>query len=678
MLQTAGGSGDAAKRVQFLLEVAYDARNGRAFDTLAKAIEDANKRIVASATATAKTVGGTFEKVAGSGWHEKHTKKVEQVVKSRDNFFAQSNKNIERDEKSLDKLLDGIWNKRQANASKAVEAMNRAQALRTKETIRDAQLLGAQFGSLKDSALGFGKAISFASLIGERDMGKLTDRLLGIEAVFGGLKYGANVLSGARGVAQSLSHLGSQGPASFGRSVAEATGSQALGAGAWRLASSGAGKTAITGIGAAGGMALAAAPYAAIGAGVAAAGGLASYAYQGMQGVPVEERGWSKFVKNIPGLDPDTAESGLFIGRGDFWRRKYGVDASDEAIEKASAKRKVFLTDRDRRETVARANTSDDILDMQRRSAIGLEIDAAQYDAVDTSANPEQRARAWRMSAIAGAPDRGLEESLRGLFGQQNVLGVAASKNQTDQNQNSLDQDYLYDKLSKTEESGDPQAKVKVEWDIVKAKREGESLVEQEGQIALKRKQVEMDIAQTKAAALRSAQAGAAAEYNSRSGAIESAAVAVGMMGRGEQANIARLYDKMEKGLPFTPRDATAAFAAGIPKLSEYARDSIGSQGELALGPQFAKEREAAGVIANKANVLGDEARSAESERDQIEKDTQPIREKIRGEATGILEDILDFMKEIRRDVQDEKSRNVASGDSQAYRSQAHQGISYG
>jgi hypothetical protein len=288
-----GNTDGVVKKVLFMLQVGYDQRNTGVFKTMSQAVEDHDKKTVNSARATVDKIAKMKEDAAERDKMRSATRLAQQLDregKERDKFWA-------GEARKLDQRIAGA---------------SREQSRAAKGAIRDAQAMGAQLTGLRDSALGFGKAMSYAGLIGEKDMTRLTDRLLMIETIFGGLQHGSDLISGARGLGRSIKGLAGAGPATIGRSIAEATGSAAAGNLAWKFGGSAVGGALAHGAGVlAGSPALAAGaaaiPLALIGGGISAyrmATGNTTHAgfdYTASSGLGL---GYQKFASNVPGFSP--------------------------------------------------------------------------------------------------------------------------------------------------------------------------------------------------------------------------------------------------------------------------------------------------------------------------------------------------------------------------------------
>ena len=171
--------------------------------------EQANCQVTtAQTTAKATTEAKQNIDMKYWSWYSKQSEQIDQG--NRRSCSPILLKNQAKDEDKLSKDLSKIWEKRQAE-------QKRIQEQGAKNFLRDASQLGSQLTGLRDSALGVGKALSYAGLIGEKDLLKLTDRLLEIEAIYGGIQHETELFRGALfSGANSAQYAGRHGPAGIG------------------------------------------------------------------------------------------------------------------------------------------------------------------------------------------------------------------------------------------------------------------------------------------------------------------------------------------------------------------------------------------------------------------------------------------------------------------------------
>ena len=178
-------NGGAARQIVFSMKLDYDARaSSSSLQAMNKAVTEQAKSQVTTAQKTAK-----------------------QVAEMHDKFFSTSRANQVKDEEKLTSSLMKIWERRHNEQRKLHERAAQA-------TTRDTQLLSAQLSGIRDSALGVAKAMAYASMIGEKDMKKLTSELLTVESAYGGVKHGLDVLRGVQGAGRTLQRMGQAGTVS--------------------------------------------------------------------------------------------------------------------------------------------------------------------------------------------------------------------------------------------------------------------------------------------------------------------------------------------------------------------------------------------------------------------------------------------------------------------------------
>jgi hypothetical protein len=529
-----GNTDGVVKKVLFLLQVGQDQRNTGVFKTMSQAVEDHDKKTVNSARATVDKIAKVREDAAEKEkmrWATRLSRQMDAESKERDRFWA-------GESRKMDQRIAGA---------------SREQSLAAKGALRDAQAMGAQLTGLRDSALGFGKAMSYAGLIGEKDMTKLTDRLLMIETIFGGLQHGSDLISGARGLGRSIKGLAGAGPATIGRSIAEATGSAAAGNLAWKAGSSALGGALAHGAGAlAGSPALAAGaaaiPLALLGGGISAyrmATGNTNHAgfdYTASSGLGL---GYQKFATNVPGFSP-----------GGWLAQNTGVMRGERA--RIEAQEKLLADMQSGRDITGQLAPL-----FAQRAALNASVGSRNL-------TPAQLAVARAASVRSGNPE--MLSVLEGLGRQKNDLQF---------HKQSLEAALPYERDAAKQ------------WQLV------QNIKGVTQQIL----QLDQQDAQVKINGYKQAKSLAEGEYRSRQGGLFDRVAAFGNSDAATQADVKRIADKVKAGQALTQEERNFAMSnAAVPdEVRTYADYQSYSEGALKAGNTFAGDERS--IAAARAKV---------------------------------------------------------------------------
>ncbi len=553
-----------------------------------------------------------------------------------------------------------------------------------REMIKNAERFGGQLSSLKDSALGLGKALAQAGLIGEKDMTKLASGLLKVEAGFGGLRHGLDTIQRLTQAWGAFQKLTGGGPGTFGKMVASATGSARLGNLAWSAASGGGLQAGL----ASGASALgAAAGPGIIAGGALAAGGLASHLYQMHQGTAAANTWWGKHV--VSNVIPGAAEQGMEANRQqralgvldsfsdfgmtgtssrDTWA---GVEKQNKAFKKSDAAWAKSRLSRDQMEGNARDENA------QARSFEADSTWAAQGSTAATfygrsnAATDAQKKDAWRFSALGGAPDRGQEKAFKGLFEQGNDLAGQAEQIGWNRKQNDFFTDKAEARLKQS--GGGPEEDVKNARDVVRLKREGLELSQKEGEIAVKRKENEAAIVDLKAQGLRAAANQKGAEYKSEAAGVSGGLAGLGMDNSGKVNELNEIQKKIDAGTELNPQELAAASSSGLPHLQRAAATQAEDRGRRVAPELAAAADKEAGGIGREANRLGGEATAQETISDKLKEEMDTTREAVAQEMQAFFEDLVQLFKQINADSEKVRSRAMNDAKADAYHKQANE-----
>jgi hypothetical protein len=553
-----GNTDGVVKKVLFMLQVGYDQRNGAVFKTLSQAVQDHDKKTVDSARATVDKVAKVrqeAEEKEKMRWATRLSRQLDQESKERDRFWA-------GESRKMDQRIAGA---------------SREQSLAAKSAIRDAQAMGAQLTGLRDAAAGFGKSLSYASLIGEKDMGKLTDKLLEIEAIFGGIVHGGELVSGIRKVGAYGKRLGASGPATIGAAIGQIAG-PAAGSVAWGLAGGTVARTVIGGA-----ARIAGAVFSPAGAAVAgglALGGLASHFYQTSTGSPIQSdlerirkeneyrraagqpllpRGlgtseslWARFTTSIPGFGPEGALAN---------DRLFGLGAGNE-------NNRVKVLEERYQERLAGRDLIGQLAPLfGQRAALNASVGSRNL-------TPAQLAVARAASMRSGNPE--MLDVLQGLGRQKNDLQFR---------QQSLEAALPY-------AQGDGQKTFQIQQQL-KA-------------VSLQILEIDKQDAQVKINGYKQAKSLAEGEYNSRQGGLFDRAAAFGNSDAATQADIKRIADKVAAGQALTVDERNFAMSnAAVPaSVREYADYQSFSEGKMKAGNAFAGDEKNIEAARAKAESL--------------------------------------------------------------------------